>query len=269
MATIKHAFTGAALLLALTSVAQAGEVAAPGNLTSSGKFTYCAEFGNPPLAFYDESRNLSGLEIDLGNQLAEKMGLKADWKEVGFSAIIPSLLAKQCDAILSQLFDKPERHDVVEFTNYMYSSQSLLVPKGNPKNVKGLDDLSGLKVAVGNGTTIQSIMDEQNKKFAAAGKAPVAVVVFPKDPDARQALQTNQVDVYGTTLETAAFYLQKAGQVFDVAGEPFNKIKTGIATRKGDTDVHDAIGKAFASMKADGSYTKLLAKWNLASDKIE
>lgn len=269
MATIKQNVYGTALFLALASVAQASDVKPPANLTTAGRFTYCAEFGNPPLGFYDEKRNLTGLEIELGNQLAEKMGLKPEWKEIGFSAIIPSLLAKQCDAILSQLFDKPERHEVVDFTNYMYSSQSLLVPKGNPKKVKGLDDLSGLRIAVGNGTTIQSIMDEQNKKFTAAGKPPVAVVVFPKDPDARQALQTNQVDVYGTTLETAAFFLQNAGQVFDIAGEPFNKIKTGIATRKGDADVHDAIGKAFDSMKTDGSYTKLLEKWNLTSDKIE
>lgn len=269
MVTIKNSLCGLAFLMTLSGVAHASDVKAPATLTSAGKFTYCAEFGNPPLGFYDENGQLTGLEIELGAQLAEKMGLKADWKEVGFSAIIPSLMAKQCDAILSQLFDKPERREVVDFTNYMYSSQSLLVPKGNPKKIKGLEDLSGLKVAVGNGTTIQSLMDEQNKKFTAAGKPPISVVVFPKDSDARQALQTNQADVYGTTLETAAFFLQKAGQIFDVAGEPFNKIKTGIATRKVDAEVHDAVAKAFDSMKADGSYAKLLEKWNLTSDKID
>lgn len=262
--------SGWALALVFTvSFAHAAEVTPPADIAKVGKITYCAEFGNPPLGFHDENQVLLGLDIDIGTEIANRMGVKIEWKETAFSAIVPALLAKHCDAILSQLFDKPERREVVDFVNYMYSSQSLLVPTGNPKNVKGLDDLSGLKAAVGNGTTIQGLMEEQNKKFKEAGKPEASVIVFPKDADARQALQIGQVDVYGTTLETAAYFLQKAGQVFDIAGEPFNKIKTGIAIRKGETDVRDAIQKAFDSMKADGTYQKLLSKWDLEGDAIE
>ncbi|PYB69875.1 MULTISPECIES: ABC transporter substrate-binding protein [Rhizobium] len=260
---------GTSMLVLMAGVANAATIAPPANLTTSGKLTFCAEFGNPPLGFYDDQQKLTGFEIELGSELAKRMGLEASWKEVAFSAIIPALMAKQCDAILSQLFDKPERREVVDFINYMYSSQSLLVSKGNPKNVKGLADLSGLKVAVGNGTTIQSLLDEQNKQFKDAGKPEINVVVFPKDADARQALQIGQVDVYGTTLETAAFFFHTAGQVFDVAGEPFNKIKTGMAFRKGEADTLDPIQKAFSSMKEDGSYVKLLEKWELGGDVIE
>ena len=52
-------------------------------------------------------------------------------------------------------------------------------------------------------------------------------------------------------------------------GEPFNKIVAGIATRKGETELHDAIQKALDEMKADGAYKKILAKWNLEGDAIE
>jgi len=262
--------TGCAVALIFAAgIAHAAEVTPPASIAKAGKITYCAEFGNPPLGFYDENNVLGGLDVDIGTEIASRMGVKAEWAEVAFSAIIPSLQAKQCDAILSQLFDKPQRREVVDFVDYMYSSQSLMVPPGNPKNVKGLDDLSGLKVAVDNGTTIQSLLEEQNAKFKAAGKPEAKVVVFPKDADARQALQIGQVDVYGTTLETAAYFLQKAGHVFDIGGDPFNKIATGIAIRKGETDMHDAISKTFESMKADGTYQKLLKKWNLEGDAIE
>ena len=269
MSRISKVAGSAFALTFAVGVALAAEVTPPADIAKAGKITYCAEFGNPPLGFYDENQVLGGLDVDIGTEIAKRMGVEAEWKEVAFSAIIPALQAKQCDAILSQLFDKPQRREVVDFVNYMYSSQSLLVPTGNPKNVKGLDDLSGLKVSVDNGTTIQSLLEEQNKKFKEAGKPEASVIVFPKDADARQALQIGQVDVYGTTLETAAYFLQKAGHVFDVAGEPFNKIKTGIATRKGETEVHDAIQKAFDSMKADGTYKKLLMKWDLEGDAIE
>ncbi len=259
----------ATALITMASVAQAAEIKTPANITAAGKITYCAEFGNPPLGFYDEQQVLQGVDVEIGTEIAKRMGVKAEWAEVAFSAIIPSLQAKQCDAILSQLFNKPQRREVVDFVNYMYSSQSLLVPKGNPKNVKSLEDLSGLKVAVSNGTTIQSLVDEQNTKFKAAGKPEANVVVFPKDADARQALQIGQVDVYGTTLETAAFFLKNAGQVFDIGGRPFNKIETGIAIRKNEAELYDAINTAFNAMKADGTYMQILKKWGLEGDTIE
>ena len=171
-------------------------------------------------------------------------------------------------AILSQLFDKPARREVIDFVDYMYSSQALLVAKGNPKNIKSLDDLSGVKVAAENGTTIQSLIEDQNKKFAEAGKPPAEVVVFPKDSDARQALQIGQVAVYGTTLESAAYFLQKAGHIFDIGGEPFAKILTGIAVRKGDDKLRSAIQAALDSMKADGTYLAILKKWGMEGDAI-
>ena len=247
----------------------AADIKAPASIAAAGKIVYCSDISGPPLEFFDENSQPVGSDIDLGTEIAKRLGVKAQWSNTPFAGIVPALLAKNCDAILSQLFDKPKRREVIDFVDYMNSSQSLLVAKGNPHNVKSLEDLSGLKVAVENGTTIQTLIEDQNKKFAAAGKAPAEVVVFPKDSDARQALQIGQVDAYGTTLESAAFFLQKAGQVFDIGGAPFAKITAGIATRKGDAETHDAIQKAFDAMKADGSYKKILAKWGLEGDAIE
>ena len=268
--TLVSKVASSALALAVAAgVAYAAEVAPPADIAKAGTITFCSDISGPPLEYYDESNQAVGSDIDIGTEIARRMGVKAEFKNTAFSAIIPALQARQCDAILSQLFDKPKRREVVDFVDYMYSSQSFLVPKGNPKNIKGLDDLSGLKVAVENGTTIQSLIEEQNKTFKAAGKPEATAVVFPKDSDARQALQIGQVDAYGTTLESAAFFLQKAGQLFDIGGEPFAKITAGIATRKGDMETHDAIQKAFDAMKADGTYKKILAKWGLEGDAIE
>jgi len=221
------------------------------------------------LEFFGENSQATGFDIGLRTEIAKRLGVKAEWLNTPFAGIVPALLAKNCDAVLSQLFDKPARREVVDFVDYMYSSQSFLVAKGNPKNIKTLDDLSGLKIAIENGTTMQSLLDEQNKKFAAAGKAPAEVVVFPKDSDARQALQIGQVAVYGTTLETAGYFLEKAGPVFDIAGNPFAQILAGIAIRKDDGELKTSIQSAFDSMKADGTYQSLLKKWGLPGDELK
>src|SRR5262249_31724765 len=244
----------------------AADIKAPASIAAAGKIVYCSDISGPPLEFFDENSQPVGSDIDLGTEIAKRLGVKAQWANTPFAGIVPALLAKNCDAILSQLFDKPKRREVIDFVDYMNSSQSLLVAKGNPHNVKSLEDLSGLKVAVENGTTIQSLIEDQNKKFAAAGKAPAEDVVFPKDSDARQALQINQVAVYGTTLETAAYFLQKAGHIFDIGGDPFAQIVTGIGIRKDDGELKDAIQAALDSMKADGSYLQILTKWGMEGD---
>jgi len=256
-------------LLTFAGAARAADIKAPDRITSAGKIVYCSDISGPPLGFFDENSQPVGSDIDLGNEIAKRLGVKAEWANTPFAGIVPALQAKNCDAILSQLFDKPARREVIDFVDYMYSSQALLVAKGNPKNITGLDSLSGLKVAAENGTTIQSLVEDQNKKFQEAGKAPAQLVVFPKDNDARQALQIGQVDAYGTTLESAGYFLQKEGHIFDIGGDPFGKIVTGIGIRKDDPELKAAIQAAFDSMKADGSHLAILKKWGMEGDVLQ
>jgi polar amino acid transport system substrate-binding protein len=183
-------------------------------------------------------------------------------------ALVPALLAKQCDAVISQLFDKPARRETIGLVDYMFSSEALLVQAGNPKKIHSLEDLSGMKVAVENGTTEQDLLQEQSDKFKAAGKKPIDVVVFPKDTDALQQLQIGQADVYATTLETGTYYMTKAPGTFEVAGPPFHQILTGIGIRKDDAALQEGVQKAVDAMKADGTLLKILTKWHLEGDKM-
>ena len=265
---IAPALLAAALSAAVVGSAEAQDVKAPASVAQAGKIVYCSDISGPPLGYFDENNQPVGSDIDLGKEIAKRMGVTAEFANTPFDGIIPALQAKHCDAILSQLFDKPARREVVDFVDYMYSSQALLVDKGNPKKIMSLDDLSGVKIAAENGTTIQSLVEDQNKKFQAAGKPPADLVIFPKDTDALQALQIHQVDVYGTTLESAGYYILKAPDVFEVAGGPFSKILTGIATRKGETEMHDAIQKAFDAIKADGTHLAILKKYHMEADAL-
>jgi len=261
-----------ALLAAIsvsTSADAAGGIETPVRISTAGKLVYCAALTAPPLGYFDENAKPAGLNVELGTDLAKRLGATAEWRQIPFNGIIPALLAKQCDAILSQLFDKPERREVIDFIDYMYSSESLLASAGNPKKVRGLDDLSGVKVAVNTGTTIQGLLEEQNRKFVAAGKPPAQIIFFPKDTDALQQLEIGQADIYGTTLETAAYYMLKAPNRFEVAGPPFHRILTGMGLRKDDGPLKAALQGALDAAKADGTYQRIFAKWGLQQDMLQ
>jgi polar amino acid transport system substrate-binding protein len=171
--------------------------------------------------------------------------------------------------IVDQLFDKPERREVIDIVNYMYSSQSVVVPKGNPKGVQSLSDLSGLKVAVLNGSTIKTLLDAENQKFAEAGKPPMKLGVYNTDTDAFQALRIGQADAYGTTVETAGYYQNMAPDLFQEGVPAFSRILTGIGIRKDDPELSAAVAQVLQDLRDDGSYLALLRKWHVESDKLD
>jgi polar amino acid transport system substrate-binding protein len=259
--------SGASSSTASTTTAKATVPASA--LVQPGRIQFCSDISTPPLESYGPGHKPQGSDIDIGTEIAKRLNLKVVWKNTAFAGIIPALQARNCDAVLSQLFDKPERRKVVDFVDYMRSGQALLAPKGNPQGVQALADLCGKKVASETGTTIADLVRAQSKKCTAAGKPAVTLRLFLRDSDALQQLGLKQVDVYGTTTETVSFVTSKQPDQFAIAGKPFGEILCGIATRKGNTALHDAIAKAFASMQADGTYKKILAKWNLGLDELK
>ena len=240
-----------------------------GALGQAGTIRYCSDISSPPLEFYVNGQQPTGSDVELGNAIAAELGLKPVWVNTAFAGIIPALQAGHCDAILSQLFDKPARRAVVNFTDYMNSSEAVLVRQGNPKHVTGVGDLCGLNVAAETGTTVTDYLASQSKACTGAGKKPIAVQTFLRDSDALNQLTLGHVDAYGTTVETAGYDMSKTPGMFGVAGAPFGQIPTGIATTKHDTGLGQAIAAAFAALQKNGTYARIMAKWNLKLDMLK
>ncbi|UII69608.1 ABC transporter substrate-binding protein [Pseudomonas sp. HN11] len=242
----------------------------PERLKTVDKLVYCSGMDSPPLVSFDEAQKPRGLTVDLGLEIAKRLGDKqVQWRVIPFSGLVPALLAQQCDMIVDQLFDKPERRQVIDIVNYMYSSQSVVVPKGNPKGIKALDDLSGHKVAVLNGSTIKTLLDAQNDSLTKAGKPLMKLVVYNTDTDAFQALRISQVDAYGTTVETAGYYAAMAPDLFQEGVPAFSRILTGLGMRKDDPQLTAAVQQVISDMRGDGSYVALLNKWHVSSDTLD
>jgi len=242
----------------------------PERLQKADKLTYCSGMDSPPLVSFDEAQKPKGLTVDLGLEVAKRLGDKpVQWRVIPFSGLLPALLARQCDMIVDQLFDKPERREVIDIVNYMYSSQSVVVPKGNPKGIKTLEALSGHKVAVLNGSTIKTLLDAENEKLTKAGKTPMNLVVYNSDTDAFQALRISQVDAYGTTVETAGYYAAMAPDLFEEGVPAFSRILTGLGIRKDDPQLTVAVQQIISDMRSDGSYVQLLSKWHVSSDTLD
>ncbi len=243
----------------------------PPAILQAGTLKICApNDGTPPNVYHDESGELVGSEVDLGKALAAQMGLKPQFVESSFAAVIPTLQAKQCDVIMAQLYIKPEREAVVDFVPYVYSGTGIAVAKEKPADVTGLDDsLCGKKVMVAVATTAESLAMEQSDKCTAAGKPAVDVNRSNQADVSLQQLQNGQVDAFMDTAETLGYYQTKTGAKIQTVGAPFGTIKIGAATLKGNTALHDAIAAALGELESNGTYGKILDEWGMSDLSIQ
>jgi len=248
-----------------TSTTPVVAIQPPANIKNSGKLVFCSDITYPPEESYKTGTTTpQGSDIDIGTDIAKRMGVTARFDNTGFDGIIAALLAKKCDAIISGMNDTPDRLKQVAFVDYLKVGQSFMVKKGNPENINGIASLAGKSASVETGTTNKDYLDQQSKKLQSEGKQPIKVVTFPKDTDAANALKTGKVDAYFGDSPPVAYYVETDPSSFEVGGNPINPISIGIALRKSDTQLQTGVLAAVAAMYSDGTMKQIVAKWKLS-----
>lgn len=251
---------------ASAAASAAPTIAVPAAITTAKRIVWCVDVSYPPEESYQaDGTTPEGSDIDIANDIGKRFGVETQIDNTGFSGIIPALLAKKCDLIISGMNDTPERAKEVDFIDYLKVGQGLLVPAGNPKGIKTLDDLSGKAVAVQLGTTNKDVLDAKNAEFKAAGKPEIDIQTFEQDTDAFQQLGLGRVDVYSGDSPVCAYYAAKpenAGK-YEVGGTPIDPIPIGIAVRKEDADLKTAVQAAIDAMYGDGTMKSIVDKWGM------
>ena len=256
---------------ALLAPAMAGaqtKVKAPPALAAKGTITYCATLDNPPRGYYDEQQQPTGFEVELGTEIAGRMGLKVNWVQLKFVGLIPALRAQQCDAVMQELFVRPERLEIIDMIPFSKTGQQIVSTTKDDSPGDTLEGLSGKKVAVPNGTTIHNLAIEANKKLKTEGKPEINLVVLPTTTDTFQQLTAGQVDAVGTTSTAASYYIRLRPNDFKPKGAPFGLIQAGIGLRKGEAPLNEAMRQALDSIIKDGTYQSLIAKWKMQGTEL-
>lgn len=254
-------------------------------LAQANHLLICSDFPYPPQEFFDANGDPQGLDVEIGTEIGKRLGLKVQFVNSVFDTIIAAVTSGKCDIIMSAQNITADRQKKVSMIPYFEAGQAFVVQKGNPNNIKDPTDLCGKQVAAESGTTeadyLQANGDYKGKGLPAectkAGKKAATVVVTQKDTDALQQLQSNKVVAYVTDSPVAAYYTVQHPDQFDLAGSIVEPIKEGISMPCGQEDctnaplspVGEAVKAALKSMMDDGTYTKILTKWNLTNSAIQ
>jgi polar amino acid transport system substrate-binding protein len=227
-----------------------------------------------PFEFEDENGNLTGIDVELGALIGQKLGAEVRFNDAVFDTIIPNLEAGTNDIIISSMSDTVERQAKVDFVDYNVGGSQMIVLKGNPEGITGAADLCGKTVIVQNGTIQIDLVAGMSDDCVAAGSDAITITQLPDAPSMQNALRAKQGDAVMLDSLVAQDSAAKAGngEYFEVVNDPANPVYdaglVGIAILKKDTGLRDAIQAALQSLIDDGQYAALLEKWGMSANGV-
>ena len=154
----------------------------------------------------------------------------------------------------------------IDFVKYMYIGDTILVRKGNDVNIHSTDDLAGKTVAVTAGAVEELTCNAFNEDFASRGLEKINILQLPTSNDAVVAVQNKQADCMIYSTASAAYAMSQQPGVFETTTVFDTDTEIGMAFRKGDTEMEDAINKCLQILVDNGTYAELMEKYNLSDE---
>lgn len=211
----------------------------------------------PPFNNINEDGELVGFDIEIGNALCDAMDVECEWVTSDWDGIIPALLAKKFDTIMASMSITEERKEKIAFTDKYYTSPVRFIRR------KGTDaspeDISSAVVGVQSATVSENLV---------RGKFPDAEIkTYAEQEQANLDLASGRVDlVAADAFVLIDFVESEAGNDVEFVGPSYTDEEylgegIGIGVRKEDEELRKMLNEAIKTIREDGTYQKINAKY--------
>lgn len=205
-----------------------------------------------PFTFHDASGKLVGFDVEIGEAIAKKLGVKPEFVEGKWDGLIAGLDAKRYDTVINQVGITDARKKKYDFSEPYIASKAVLIVKQDNDKIKSFADLKGKKSA-------QSLTSNFGKIAEANGAELVGTDGFDQSI---QLVLTGRADAtINDSLSFLDFKKHKPDAPVKVVATEANADYSGVIIRKGEPELLSAINKALADIKADGTYDAISKKY--------
>jgi polar amino acid transport system substrate-binding protein len=220
---------------------------------SSNTITVVTDPTFKPFEYTDDKGNMVGIDIDIMNAIAKKVGVTVDWKNVPFDSALAGLSECQYDVSIAAVTITADRQKNMLFSDPYLTAGLVVVVKKDNTTIKGMDDLKGKTVAAQLGTT----GEEAAKKIENVTYKPYDTYQF-----AFQDLSNGQVDAVIADNPVAVGYVKATPDKLKTVGDVFDSEPYGIAFCKTQTALKDKINVALKELLTDGTIDAIVTKYN-------
>lgn len=238
-----------ALLLGFSLSASADGL---GTVRDQGYVRFALSGQYPPFNFVDENNHLTGFDVDICNHIARSIGVEPRPLSTAWDGIIAGLLAGRYELICGSMAITDQRLKAVDFSDpYYRSGAQLFVKKGSA--IKNAEELAGRRVGVTLGTTYE--------KWVRKHLGDVEVRTYKGVPAMILEVINGRIDGFITDRIVGAIAIAEKGAPIAQAGSLLYEERMGIALRRDNPQLKQAINDALAAMKKDGSYHDISMRW--------
>lgn len=216
-----------------------------------------------------ESGKIIGFDPDLIQAIGKTLGIKVDIQPAEFDSLIAGIQSERYDVALAEMADTKARQGSVSFVDYLTVGLGLIVRKGNPANVQGINDLCGRTVAVLTGgypadVAVPALSTECKK----SGKQAIHASTYSALTQTVLAVQSGRADCFYNSQSTVAYILRTTPDQFEQAGSSQTLARAGIAFGKDDPQLGKALQAALQALIKSGEYAAIAKRWGLSNVMI-
>ncbi|WP_280770734.1 transporter substrate-binding domain-containing protein [Salipaludibacillus daqingensis] len=218
------------------------------DLTLDGEtFVYALSGEYRPFSYVNEDGELTGFDVDIGMAIAEELGVEGEPYRISFSGIIPGLQDDRYDAIIGSLGITEERQETVDFSDPYYISGAQVYVRSD-SDISSIDDIDeNTEVAVSLGSTYEDMIKDYTED----------VSTYDSDVVALQALDQGRHDAVVTDRLIGLINIEEQDLDIVMAGDLIDVEHMGIAVKKGNEELLEAINNALETIKEDGRYLEI------------
>ncbi len=210
-----------------------------------------------PLEYRDENNEMIGFDIDLGNAIAEEMGVKAEWVDTAWDGIFNGLNANQYETIISGTSITPDRQNGFSMSDPYMVNGIVIVSRNDETPAKTAEDLKGKKV----GVQIETTADIAAQAMIDNDGNTMNLNKFDAMLDAFAALEGKTIDYILTDQPVGQFYTGLKPDVYSVTSDILSNEPIGVTMRKNDTEFAAKMNETLQKLRDNGKLAELSQKW--------
>jgi glutamate transport system substrate-binding protein len=217
-----------------------------------GTVTIGVKFDVPPFGFENpDTGEVEGFDVDLGNYIADRLGVEPEFIEAISDNRIPFLEEGTADLILSTMTITTDRDAEIDFSRpYFIAHGRILVP--NDSDIQGVEDLGGKRVCTATGSTYEATIQEQ------APDADLRLVDLYSEcfeliqNGAVDAVSTDDVILTGMIIQDDSLQL---------VGDELTKEPYGVGVANDNPEVTAFLDETIEASFEDGTWDSLYEEW--------
>ena len=229
-----------------------------GELTTvtPGKLTMSTNAAFPPYEMTDDNGNYVGIDIEVAEAIADKLGLELQVDDMDFDAALLAAQTGKSDMVMAGVTVTEERQTVMDFSNtYATGIQVVIVPEDS--DIASIEDMTGKMIGVQRGTTgdLYCSASVEDGGFGEENVTP-----YDNGLTAVQALMNGQVDCVVIDNAPAQEFVD-ANPGLKILDTEYANEDYAIGVAKGNTALLDAINGALEELQADGTVQSIVDKY--------